>query len=110
MKSQIVRELLSLIEDHVASRPSPIEYEMAYQVRVAIDRIRFAISELEKIGRSPEGTREAALQLLDVLDRLKAADLRFQTHFRGPRISGLTTNVFGEEQNDYATESTKEAI
>src|SRR5712692_7519002 len=28
---------------HVKSPPSPIEFEMAYQVRVAIDRIRFAI-------------------------------------------------------------------
>ena len=107
MKPQIVRELLALIEARVASRPSPIEYEMAYQVRVAIDRLRFAITQVEKMG-GPAGCRETVLQLLDALDRLKAADLRFQTHFRGPRVSGLTTDGLVEKRNGGVAESTRE--
>jgi hypothetical protein len=109
MKSQIVRELLALIEARVASRPSPIEYEMAYQVRVAIDRLRFAITQVEKMGGSPEGCRETVLQLLDALDRLKAADLKFQIHFREPRVSGLTPNGLVEQRDGCVAESTREA-
>jgi hypothetical protein len=109
MRPQIVREDLSLIEAQVASRPSPIEYEMAYQVRVAIDRIRFAITRVEKMGGSPGGSREAVLHLLDALDRLKTADLKFQTHFREQRVSGLATNGLVEDRNGCAAESTTEA-
>jgi hypothetical protein len=57
MKSQIVRELLALIEARIASRPSPIEYEMAYQVRVAIDRLR---SRSPKLKRWAEAPKDAA--------------------------------------------------
>ena len=34
----------------VKFRPSPIEFEMAYQVRVAIDRIRFAIKATDQFA------------------------------------------------------------
>ena len=47
MKAEFVNEMFSLIEAHVESRPSPIEFEMAYQARIAIDRIRFAIKHTE---------------------------------------------------------------
>jgi len=43
MSSEVMREILKPIEDGVNSRPSAIEFEMAYHARVAIDRIRFAI-------------------------------------------------------------------
>ena len=38
-----MRQIVETIEADVQSRPSAIEFEMAYQARVAIDRIKFAI-------------------------------------------------------------------
>jgi hypothetical protein len=109
MRPRIVREILSLIEAQVASRPSPIEYEMAYQVRVAIDRIRFAITQVERMGGRHEGFPEAALQLLDALDRLKTADVNFQAHFRGRRVSCRSTQGPVQDQNRCSDDSTAEA-
>jgi hypothetical protein len=63
-------------------RPSPIHFEMAYQARVASDRIRFAIKRLEQFARGSEPAREVSLQLLDALDRLEELDRRFQTRSR----------------------------
>lgn len=77
MSAEIMHQVLQIIEEEVNSRPSAIEFEMAYQARVAIDRIRFAITHVEKFGRR-EQMREAGLQLLDALDGLNAVDRRFQ--------------------------------
>jgi hypothetical protein len=55
-----------------------IEFELAYQVRVAIDCIRFAIKATEQSSERPE----ASLQLLDALDRLQSAEISFQRTFR----------------------------
>jgi hypothetical protein len=41
MSSEAMHQILEQIEADVQSRPSPIEFEMAYQARVAIDRIKF---------------------------------------------------------------------
>jgi hypothetical protein len=43
MSSEAMHEFLQTVEAEVQSRPTPIECEMAYQARIAIDRIRFAI-------------------------------------------------------------------
>jgi hypothetical protein len=43
MRSEIVKEFVAMIEADAQNRPSPAECEMAYQARVAMDRIRFAI-------------------------------------------------------------------
>ena len=43
MASEMMAEILEMIEAEAHSRPTPFEYELAYQARVAIDRIRFAI-------------------------------------------------------------------
>jgi hypothetical protein len=60
-----------------------MEFEMAYQVRVAIDRIRFVIKHTEQFGlRSADQTHEAGLQLLDALERLETLDRRFQLRSR----------------------------
>jgi len=50
MNSQLVREVLDMIEADVRSKPSAAEFEMAYQARVAIDRIRFVIKHTEQFG------------------------------------------------------------
>ena len=59
-----------------------MEFEMAYQARVAIDRIRFAIKHAEQFARPCETTREIGLELLDALERLEALDRRFQARSR----------------------------
>jgi hypothetical protein len=62
-----MHQIIEAIEADVQSRPSAMEFEMAYQARVAIDRIKFAIKHAE---------------LLDALDRLEALDRRFQVRSR----------------------------
>ena len=73
-----------MIEADVRSRPSPAEFEMAYQARVAIDRIRFAVKHTEQFAPHTDQMREAGLQLLDALERLESADWNFQKRFRAP--------------------------
>jgi hypothetical protein len=68
---------------------------MAYQARVAIDRIKFAIKHTEQFARPCDPMREVGLELLDALERLEAIDRRFQLRSRmasgdrrGSEISG----------------------
>jgi len=77
-----MHQILEQIEADVQSRPSPIEFEMAYQARVAIDRIRFAIKHTEQFAPRTDPVREAGLQLLDALERLEAVDRKFQQRSR----------------------------
>ena len=74
-------------------RPSPIEFEMAYQVRVAIDRIRFAIKATDQFAQHPQQLLEAGLQLLDALDRLESAERGFQRRYRPKSGSGDPENI-----------------
>jgi hypothetical protein len=83
MKSEILKEFVTMIETNAQLRPSAQEFEMAYQVRIAMDRIRFAIKATEAPTEQAQ-LREAGLQLLDALDRLQAAELRFQKRWRNP--------------------------
>jgi hypothetical protein len=87
MSEEIRKQLLRMIEEAANSRPSAMEFEMAYQARIAIDRIRFAITVTEHSCNRSEQTREANFQLLDALDRLEAAERSFQRKFK--RNSGL---------------------
>jgi len=77
-----MHQIVETIEADVHSRPSAMEFEMAYQARVAIDRIRFAIKHAEQFARPCEAMREVGLELLDALDRLEALDRRFQARSR----------------------------
>src|SRR5579871_6612964 len=77
-----MHQILEQIEADVQSRPSAFEFEMAYQARVAIDRIRFAIKHNEQFGPSTDSMREVGLQLLDALERLETVDRRFQKRSR----------------------------
>ncbi len=95
MSSEGMGQILQTIESDVRSRPSSIEYEMAYQARIAIDRIRFAIKQTEQFGHHSDQAREASLQLVDALDRLDAADRHFQNRFHGGcalRMSEITSD------------------
>ena|SRR5471030_556367 len=82
MLSGILRRTVEPIETEVQSRPSAAEFEMAYQARVAIDRIKFAIRHAEQFAKPCEAMREAGMQLLDALQRLEALDRRFQARSR----------------------------
>ena len=82
MNSELLHHALDMMEHEVRSRPSAMEFEMAYQARVAIDRIRFAIRHTEQFGQRTDQTREATLQLLDAVDRLESAERNFQKRFR----------------------------
>lgn len=82
MSSEFTQRIVQLIEADVVSRPSAIEFEMAYQARVASDRIRFAIRHAEQFARPSDTMREACLELLDALQRLEALDRRFQVRSR----------------------------
>ena len=82
MKSELAQEIFALIEARSQARPTPMEFEMAYQARVAVDRIRFAIKHAEQFGPQTEPMREAGMQLLDALQRLETVDRRFQARSR----------------------------
>src|ERR1700753_4358895 len=88
MSSEAMHQILEQIEADVQSRPSPIEFEMAYQARVAIDRIKFAIKHTEQFEPRADMMREAGLQLLDALERLESVERRFQQRSRSGRGSG----------------------
>ena len=70
MSSEVMNQILQTIEDTANSTPSALEFEMAYQARVAIDRIRFAIKHTEHFGPNSDQMRQAGLQLPDALERL----------------------------------------
>jgi hypothetical protein len=82
MRSEIMQQILEAIEADVRLRPSAMEFEMAYQARVAIDRIKFAIKHAEQFARPCDAMREVGLELLDALERLEALDRRFQVRSR----------------------------
>src|SRR4029079_7094308 len=103
MSSEAMHQILEQIEADVQSRPSPIEFEMAYQARVAIDRIKFAIKHTEQFAPRTDQMREVELQLLDALERLQRAERRFQErsrletveHCRTPRVPHSAPNGTG---------------
>jgi hypothetical protein len=65
MSPETAAQVLKLIEAEVRSRVSLFEFEMAYQARVAIERIRLAIKHTEQSTNGSADVREANLQLLD---------------------------------------------
>ncbi len=90
MRSEMLKDFVGFIEAEVLARPSALEFELAYQVRVAIDRIRFAIKATESRSH-PDQLKEAGMQLLDALDRLEAAERRFQSRWRSR--SGCSSHI-----------------
>ncbi len=80
--SELAKRVFSIVEAKVVDRPSPGEFEMAYQARIAIEKIRFAIKATERApSRTAEGD-EIGMQLLDALDRLESIDRKFQQRSR----------------------------
>ena len=96
MSSGIMHDVLEVIEAELHKRPTPIDFEMAYQARVAIDRIKFAINHAEQFGQNSGHLREVGLQLLDALERLETVDRRFQDRSRTRSASRVPKSV-GED-------------
>jgi hypothetical protein len=94
MNSESTHQIIATLETDVKSGPSAIEFEMAYQARVASDRIRFAIKHTERFARQSDPAHEAGLQRLDALSRLEALDRRFQAR---SRIGNLQRKGCGTE-------------
>ena len=82
MNSEIMSDILPVIDAKVQFWPTAMEFELAYQARVAMDRIRFAIKHADQFGQRKDQMQEAGLQLLDALQRLETAERRFQERSR----------------------------
>lgn len=80
--SEVAKQVVSIVEAKILCTPSSSEFEMAYLARVALERIRFAITAMEQARSAAASLEEASLQLLDALDRLESFDRRFQDRFR----------------------------
>lgn len=105
MDAKFLERVVSTIESHLELRPSSIEFEMAYQARVAIDRIRFALKETEEFANCSVRGREAALQLLDALDRLESVERKFQKRSKDVvhQITANATEVVKRTMNGRTT-------
>ena len=82
MSPETTQQILELLQSHRDAGSSPTEFAMAYQILVAAQEIRFAITCIEACGVDPKLTRDANLQLLDALDRLEAAERQFRSRWR----------------------------
>jgi len=82
MNSEVMSQIKQIIDAKAQAQPTPMEYELAYQARVAMDRIRFAIKHTEQFAPHTDPMQEAGLQLLDALERLETAERRFQERSR----------------------------
>lgn len=90
MTTKFVEEVVAELTRVAQSTPSPLEFEMAYQAKVASDRIRFAVRQIDRTQTCSSELRETNLQLLDALDRLESAERKFQQSFRrSAAIEGL---------------------
>ena len=93
MNPRMMQAVQELIESEAQGRPTPIDFEMAYQAHIAIDRIRFAIKNIEQFGPRTDEMREVGLQLLDALERLQSADRNFQKRFRARPVAAPPQSV-----------------
>jgi hypothetical protein len=82
MCSKVMEEIKQIIQIKAQAQPTPMEFELAYQARVAMDRIRFAIKHTEQFAPHTGQMQEVGLQLLDALERLDSAERNFQTRVR----------------------------
>ena len=82
MSSRIMHQIVDALTTEARITPSPTEFELAYQVRVAIDRIKIAIRQNETFSAHSDQCGDTNLMLLDALDRLEEADRHFQDRCR----------------------------
>ena len=101
---------ISRIFWRIAAKDVP-PFELAYQARVAIDRIRFAIRQGEAVVPDHPDLMEARMQLLDALDRLESAERHFQEHFhrkssplKEPIVEGVLHSGTGRSQRKHSAD------
>ena len=80
--AELAQKAFVMVAESPEMKCRVLDFEMAYQARVASDRIRFAIRRLESDSSRVDGVREASMQLLDALDRLESVERRFQASWR----------------------------
>ncbi len=66
----------------LSTRQTASTFEFAYQARIAVERIRFAIRQTDQLAVNQPILQEVGMQLLDALDRLEMAERHFQELFR----------------------------
>ena len=98
MNSEVMNQIKQIIDAKAQAQPTPMEFELAYQARIAMDRIRFAIKHTEQFAPHTDPMQEASLQLLDALQRLETAERRFQERSRISTAPGCT---FGPSVNGH---------
>jgi hypothetical protein len=99
MNLKLAQEFLQLIDREVQSRPAPIVFEMAYQARIAIDRIKFAIRHTEQFAPKSDPIRDANMQLFDALNRLQSAERHFQQSYSWVQYASDAKNRNGLPPN-----------
>ena len=85
MKSELAEELFEVIEARSPARPTPMEFEMAYQARVAIDRIRFAIKHTEQFVFERDRLLKAANEGNAICTRSARSDIAGALKQTNPR-------------------------
>jgi hypothetical protein len=80
--AEFARKVIAMVQTEMPIRPAAIEFEIAYQAKVAVERIRFAIKQIDVQARDSAQLREVSLHLLDALDRLQSAEQHFQESWR----------------------------
>lgn len=96
--SQLAKEVFSIVERKVlAERPS-MEFEMAYQMKVAGEKIRFVLKSIDMFGLGSVA-QEISLQLLDALQRMEDVDRRFQNRCSYPEVRPTTETALGHGTN-----------
>ncbi len=108
--SELAREVFALVEARIRSRPSPIQFEMAYQARIAMEQIRFAIKQIEKQLPGSHLVCEASLQLADALDRLQSADRHFQEQLRSLRAPAARPDCENDKDSKSTANGTGQAV
>ncbi len=104
MKPEIKEQIVSLIEAKAEATPTAMEFELAYQARVACDRIRFAIRQTEQASHA-DSAREITMQLLEALERLESSERRFQSRSRhAPLTTTVTPATNGIGRGAYDTD------
>ena len=93
MKSELAQAAFSTVDAQVRSTPSLGEFEFAYQARVAIEKIRFAIKQLDRIVSGAHCIQEVSLQLVDALDRLQSTERKFELRSRSGNLSSISLSA-----------------
>ena len=96
MNAEIARQVNTMPDSAGNSGPSSVEFELACQARVVMDRIRFAIRVTDQSSPNSAQLRQAGIQLLDALDRLDQIDQRFQKRLKPKGRGHIGTS--GEQQ------------